>query len=269
LEKTLETVLEDGMVLRGTPDCVVYFDDGIEIIDFKSGYQDVDPECYQLILYSALVFLNMTVADPKKLKLTLTVIQNKIIKQKVINKVFDKLGKIVHWKPEKDNYKAGSWCQFCSFKPKCRTYLNGINPLLNLLPDPKTLTDPVLASYYDMRAVINNYFESVKKELLSRIEKGNAPTHRVVEKKKLKYKFENDAIFISRLIEYGISSETILDTKLRSPNNLIAFAESYGEQKLIDLVNEYIEVEVIKTIKPVDEAETNLLPPLNDSTEGV
>lgn len=273
IEKTLEYQVTDQIILRGTPDCVIYFDDVIEIVDFKSGYQDVDPECYQLILYAALACVNMsnslTVQD---VKVILTVVQNKIIKQKILNKVFDKLDKVLYWNPEKDNYKTGSWCQFCSFKPKCRTYLNGINPILNLLPDPKTLTDAVLASYYDMRSFVKNYFESVRKELLSRIEQGNAPTHRIVEKKRYKYKFDGLELIkkINLEVDFKKRNRYLFENdKLRSPEDLIRAGILLDDKEFVELVKENIKVEIIKTIKPVDEVETNLLPPLNDSTEGV
>lgn len=262
-ERTIARELGD-IEIKGTPDAVLYFYDAVEIVDFKSGYKDVEPDSPQLILYAYLAVLGHN-------KVILTVIQNKQIKTRVIHNFKESeelknvLSKIPNILKPNPVYQEGSWCQFCSFKTKCKKYLNSINPLLNLLPEPETLSDTVLASYYDMRSFMTSYFDSVKAEMIKRIGENKIKTHYIKSRKKQKVTKIDE--MVGWLYECGLKQCDIFEMSFKSLPDIINIVEEKIPHKIEEFVKEFVTFTEAHSIAQIEENEIYLLPALTNGDE--
>lgn len=113
--------------IHGTADCVIYLDEYMYIIDYKNGYQEVKPDCYQLFGYA---ILNL---QPNIKYVVLCIFQNGEFKKIKVSAsdVIKKSLEIIE-KKKQSYYELGDHCMFCS--RVCPLQVNAMSKLLGFTP---------------------------------------------------------------------------------------------------------------------------------------
>lgn len=251
VEITMQDMVNEDLLLRGTPDALIKNDDYIEVVDFKSGYQEILPDSNQLLLYAYLAEKNHLMAVKY-----ITVIQNKTIKKLELTndhrKKISEKAKIIF---DKTEYNAGYWCQFCSFKTKCKEYLNTISPFLNILQDPAKMTNKNLTSFYEMRNYLAKYIDDVKTEILKRA-KNNSINNFTIETKESK-SIDDESQLLIDLIKIEFPFQNFI--KIKNLKGLMDLASE--DTETINIINKHFVTETKEVLKRVDKP---TLPPIGD-----
>ena len=173
LEQRLEQLNYKGneqYQIFGTLDCIIETEEGLIIIDYKSGYATVEVENNpQLILYGWLAAQKF-----KKEVLKYVIVQRDVVKENEVSlgdklendkTVVTALNAQEKLNTEKFDFEQGNWCKYCPAKFSCKEYAKSISPVVAQLPDPASVSQEELAKLFTITNFLEMYIKEVKKEV--------------------------------------------------------------------------------------------------------
>jgi CRISPR/Cas system-associated exonuclease Cas4 (RecB family) len=206
--------------IRGTADCVIECEDHLIVIDYKSGFNPVDPEeNLQLAIYGWLASLKY-----KKPVTRLVIVQRDAIKEwevdakwldKTLEEILDVQTLLMQGLGQT---RAGSWCQYCPVKYSCRAYMNSVSPVVSQLPNPREVNNEELAKVFSITNFLADYIKAVNVEVNDRALKQNQslPGFKVIKGKgRRAWKLSEEEV-LEALKKKGYKVGDVTDKKLKS-----------------------------------------------------
>ena len=124
IEKSLSYSLPNGIELTGTPDCALFIEWALHIVDLKTGHQPVDPNNPQMLGYALLALNNYDYPDDINV-ITLNIIQDGEVKSYRVEKEELELfeSRLIKSLSE-HTFETGDHCNWCQSKPFCQLMNN-------------------------------------------------------------------------------------------------------------------------------------------------
>ncbi|HOP25486.1 MAG TPA: DUF2800 domain-containing protein [Defluviitoga sp.] len=229
----------------GTADCVIVYDQKIEVVDLKFGKGvEISPtDNPQLMLYGlgALEAFDY-IYDIEEV--TMSVAQ---IRLHDIESYTMKAEKLRKWgeevvKPKaqlafegKGETKAGEWCVFCKVRDRCKTRSEYLLESYEKYKEKEELKPEELAEILEKSKEIKTWLSDIEKYALDLALKGtDIPGFKVVEGRSNRIIVDPDAL-AKVLIELGYSAQEIYELK-----NITTLEKLLGKKKFAEISQEYV-----------------------------
>jgi hypothetical protein len=226
--KSVEVSIEEKVDLTkyipdgfGSNDFVIIADKHIEVIDLKYGrgvsVSAIDNS--QLKLYGLgsvykhrlsyqMEDILLTIVQPRTFSISSFLINVDVLEHWADTEVTTKAMMAHNGEGE---LKAGEWCKFCKFKPKCRAiYDENVKLMQKDFSDPDELTEEEIKEIFDKSDQIVSWVNSVNALILDRLlKKEEFPGFKLVKGRSIR-KFKDAKVVAEKLIEKGFKTDDFM-----------------------------------------------------------
>lgn len=253
----LTEYIEDGF---GSNDFVIITDNFIEVIDLKYGrgvaVSAIENE--QLKLYALgtvhkhrlsynMKDVKLTIVQPRKDNLSSYVLSVDDLEAWAINEVVPKAK--IAFKGEGE-FKVGSWCKFCKFKPKCKAAMEeNLKVIKADFQDPHELSDEEFIEVYNKKEQVISWLNSVEAYMLNKLlNREDIEGFKLVKGRSTR-KFSDANLVAERLISKSFKEDDIYKPKVL--RGITAIEKLVGKKEIESVLGDLIvKTEPKPTIAP-------------------
>jgi hypothetical protein len=232
-----ECEMEVSEDMGGTSDVIACNEDTIFILDFKFGFNLVDPEeneqglFYASSAYSDAQERYKDLFTPERTNVVIGIIQPEYANQgkdivqtwatttERLHEFSNALDKAVYDDQDVDNPVSGEWCKYCPNITTCKAKTGQVRKALML--DPKSQSAQVLAEALSMADEVAEWAKAVKAQAHSQMDLGlHLDGFKLVAKRATSKWTDEDAVMDIVRKAKKVKLEQAVDMKLKSPTQL-------------------------------------------------